>query len=854
MNIAKIIATELNSAINQVEAAITLLDEGNTVPFISRYRKEVTGGLTDTQLRQLEERLIYLRELEERRQTILKSIRDQDKLTPDLEKDILDADNKARLEDLYLPYKPKRHTKAQIAREAGLGPLAEKLLAQPELNPETVAAEFINPEKNIADVASALTGARHILLEQFAEDAELVGQLREYLWDNALLVSELMTGKEQVGAKFADYFAFNQALKKIPSHRALAMFRGQREAVLRIFLAFPDEINQETGALNNQLTATADQSVTKNSAACTHSQLCINKIAQRFNISKQGRAGDNWLQDTVTLTWKTKLLIKLELELLTQLREQAEVDAIKVFAHNLKDLIMAAPAGQRVTMGLDPGLRTGVKVAIIDKTGDLLIHTTIFPHAPQKQWDASLDMLAKLCRQFHVELVSIGNGTASRETDKLVIELMQKHPELKLTKIVVSEAGASVYSASALAAAEFPDLDVSFRGAVSIARRLQDPLAELVKIEPKAIGVGQYQHDVSQLQLAKNLDSVVEDCVNSVGVNLNTASAALLARVAGLNKTLASNIVQFRQQKGAFSDRAALKEVPRLGGKCFEQAAGFLRIINGNNPLDGSAVHPEAYPIIEKILKKHQVTIKDIIGNSEFLHRLNPADFVDEHFGLPTITDIIKELEKPGLDPRPEFKTATFKEGVATLNDLKEGMILEGVVTNITDFGAFVDIGVHQDGLVHKSAMSQQFIKDPRDVVKIGTIVSVKVVEVDIERKRINLTMRLSDEKSESNLINFTRPANERTNRNGERKTSDKKPVLTNGTGEKSTQFSRAHSNTPHSKSGFSQKSSNSFNNKTDGLKQSFKQKSQTKNFSQKPAQANMPSAFAEALANALKK
>lgn len=723
MNIAEITSKEINATTKQVEAAIQLLDEGNTVPFISRYRKEVTGGLTDTQLRTLEERLYYLRELEERRQAILKSIREQNKLTTELEKEILEADNKSRLEDLYLPYKPKRHTKAQIAREAGLQPLADKLLTDPTLNPETIAAEFINPEKNIPDITAALLGARHILLEQFAEDAELIGRLREYLWENAVLKSDVIADKQAIGAKFADYFAFSQPIKKIPSYRALAMFRGQREAILRIYLTFAEEIGE---------------------------QYCISQIAKQFQIEQKGRAADTWLYETATLTWRTKLFIKLELELLSQLREIAEQDAIKVFAHNLKDLLMAAPAGQRTTMGLDPGLRTGVKVAIVDKTGNLLAHTAIYPHAPQKQWEQSLATLAELCKKHHVEIISIGNGTASRETDKLAAELIKSHSELNLTKIVVSEAGASVYSASVIAATEFPDLDVSFRGAVSIARRLQDPLAELVKIEPKSIGVGQYQHDVSQLQLARNLDSVVEDCVNGVGVNLNTASMPLLARVAGLNKTLAANIVQFRQKQGAFSDRNHLKQVPRLGDKSFEQAAGFLRIIDGANPLDASAVHPEAYPVIEKILLKNNKTIKEIIGNSEFLRNLNPQEYVDDHFGLPTVQDIIKELDKPGLDPRPEFKTATFKEGVFELKDLKAGMIMEGVVTNITDFGAFVDVGVHQDGLVHKSAMSHQFVKDPRSVVKVGDIVSVKVIEIDADRKRINLSMRLEEKAEKS--------------------------------------------------------------------------------------------------------
>lgn len=732
MNINATIAQELNKPLQNVEAAVALLDEGNTLPFIARYRKEATGGLSDTELRTLETRLNYLRDLEKRRETILKSIAEQGKLTPELEKLITEADNKARLEDLYLPYKPKRNSKAQLAKEAGLEPLAEMLLNDLQTIPEAAAKDFINPEKNIHTVADALAGARFILLEKFSENAELIGQLRSYMHENILLKSEVLVDKEKVGAKYSDYFATSQPIKKIPSHRALALFRGQREEILSIFLQFPED---------------------------THTQHCIETIARFFKIKNQGQPAYQWLSDTLNLTWKAKIFIKLELDLLNDLREQAETAAIQVFASNVKDLLLAAPAGHKVTMGLDPGLRTGVKVVVVDQTGKLVAHTAIFPHAPQNQWDVSLKVLAGLCKQFHVNLISIGNGTASRETDQLAAELMKNHPELKLTKIVVSEAGASVYSASALAAAEFPELDVSYRGAVSIARRLQDPLAELVKIEPKAIGVGQYQHDVNQVELAKSLDNVVEDCVNAVGVNLNTASVPLLTRVAGLNKTLADNIIQFRQEHGSFATRVHLKKVPRLGEKSFEQAAGFLRIIDGTNPLDASGVHPESYPIVEKILAKASKSLKEVIGNTTFLRQLNPADYVDEKFGLPTVVDIIKELDKPGRDPRPEFKTATFKDGIHNLTDLKPAMILEGVITNVTDFGAFVDIGVHQDGLVHKSAMSQQFVKDPRAVVKVGDIVHVKVMNVDVERKRVNLSMRLDDEIEVSGVSSKPKPS-----------------------------------------------------------------------------------------------
>lgn len=717
MNIHHKIATELNIRMEQAIAAIELLDSGATVPFISRYRKEVTNGLDDTQLRQLEERLHYLRELEDRKKTILKSILEQEKLTPELEKTILATDNKATLEDLYLPYKPKRRTKAQIAKEAGLEPLSMQLWQDPSQIPEKLAEQFLNPEHKIATVADALEGARHILMELFAENADLIGELRNYIWSHGILKSEVVKGKEQIGNKFSDYFNFQEAIEKIPSHRALALLRGQREDILRI-----------------NLTLSLDEE-----------DFCQNKIAAQFSIRDQKRPADAWLMETVAWTWRIKLFLKLELELMMRVRENAEEEAIKVFANNLKHLLMAAPAGSRVTLGLDPGLRTGVKVIVIDETGKLLIHTTIFPHAPRNEWDQSLSVLAKLCKQFNIELVSIGNGTASRETDKLVTELKKRHPELKLTSIVVSEAGASVYSASEFAAQEFPELDVSYRGAVSIARRLQDPLAELVKIEPKSIGVGQYQHDVNQVKLSRMLHAVMEDCVNAVGVDVNTASTPLLACVAGLNEGIAKNIVSFKNENGSFKNRQQLKKVSRLGEKAFEQAAGFLRIVNGENPLDASAVHPEAYSVVERLLTKQQKPIKEIMGNTQLLKQINPKELTDEHFGIPTITDILHELEKPGRDPRPEFKMATFKEGIEDLKDLQVGMILEGVITNVANFGAFVDIGVHQDGLVHKSMLADRFVKDPHEFVKVGDIVKVKVIEVDLERKRIQLSMRLAE-------------------------------------------------------------------------------------------------------------
>ncbi len=719
-SISEIIAEELAVPTQKVAAAVGLLDEGATVPFIARYRKEVTGGLDDTQLRHLEDRLHYLRELEERRQAVLKSINEQDKMTPELERDILAADTKTRLEDLYLPYKPKRRTKAQIAREAGLEPLATGLLEDPGQDPEQFANSFIDVDKGVADIKAALDGARQILMETFAEDAELTGELREQVWSQGVLKSGLIEGKEKEGAKFSDYFDFNQPLKDLPSHRALALLRGRNEGVLQLQLAAGEDEQ-------------ADLS-------------CQARIAQRFGIRDQGRPADAWLQETVRWTWKVKLFTRLDLELMGNMREQAEEEAIRVFAANLKDLLLAAPAGRLPIIGLDPGLRTGVKVAVVDETGRAVDTGAIFPHAPKNQWDQSIAVLAVLAKRHGVKLISIGNGTASRETDRLAKELIKKHPELGLRSLVVSEAGASVYSASELAAREFPDMDVSLRGAVSIARRLQDPLAELVKIDPKAIGVGQYQHDVNQSRLARMLETVVEDCVNSVGVDLNTASVPLLTQVSGLNRTLAENIITYRNDNGAFRSRKELKKVPRLGDKTFQQAAGFLRIPDGDDPLDASAVHPESYPVVQRIIKQCGRQIGGLIGDSGFLRGLQAREFTDEQFGLPTVQDILAELEKPGRDPRPEFKTASFMEGVEDIKDLREGMILEGTVSNVTNFGAFVDLGVHQDGLVHISAMADHFVKDPRSLVKAGDVVKVKVMEVDLQRKRIALSMRLSDD------------------------------------------------------------------------------------------------------------
>jgi uncharacterized protein len=729
--IARRIAEELSVQENQVQAAVNLLDEGSTVPFIARYRKEATGGLDDTQLRTLEERLRYLRELDERREVILNSIREQEKLTPELETAIKDADTKTRLEDLYLPYKPKRRSKAKTAKEAGLEPLALDLLNNPTTVLEEAATPYINTEKGIENVKNALDGARHILMEKFFEQAELLKQLRQYLWDNASLKSQVVKGKEERGAKFSDYFDYREPLSQIPSHRALAMFRGRKEGVLQ--LSLPVEGTDEEG--NTQDIAQAH---------------CEGLIARHFGIEEQGRPADDWLLETVHLAWRSKIRPHLDAQLMTQVREYAETEAIKVFSSNLNDLLLAAPAGQRTTMGLDPGFRTGVKVAIINKTGKLLDTATIYPHAPKKQWQRSIDKLAELSRQHQVQLISIGNGTASRETDRLVAELIKQHPDLGLYKLVISEAGASVYSASKIAAEEFPDLEASIRGAISIARRLQDPLAELVKIDPKSIGVGQYQHDVNKNHLALSLDAVVEDCVNAVGVDLNTASVALLSRVSGLNAGLARNLVEFRDQQGAFLNRYNLMNVPRLGEKSFEQAAGFLRIMNGDNPLDASAVHPEAYPVVERIVAKTNKSVESLIGDTEFLRNLNPEDYTDSSFGVPTITDIFRELEKPGRDPRPQFKTPTFKEGVENLEDLEADMVLEGVVTNVTNFGAFVDIGVHHDGLVHISALSTNFVKDPRDVVKAGDVVKVKVLEVDLKRQRVALTMCLENKNRDS--------------------------------------------------------------------------------------------------------
>jgi len=724
------IAEELSVEETQVQAAIMLLDDGSTVPFIARYRKEVTGGLDDTQLRTLEERLRYMRELDERREVILNKIKEQEKLTPDLETAIEEADTKVRLEDLYLPYKPKRRSKAKKAKEDGLEPLALELLNDPTLEPETAAAAYIKPEKGIENSQQALEGARHILMEKFSEEAALLDSLRKYLIENATFQSKVVKGKEEKSAKFSDYFDYDEPFKKIPAHRALAMFRGRKSGILQ--LALPVIGQDEEGN-------TIDVA----------SKYCESKIANHFGIKDQGHPADAWLLETVRSAWRFKIRSHLDAQLLTKLRENSENEAINVFSSNLHDLLLAAPAGQYVTMGLDPGLRTGVKVAVVDNTGKLLDTATIYPHAPRKRWQDAIKKLAKLTEQYKVELISIGNGTGSRETDKLVTDLMKRHPELHFYKQVISEAGASVYSASKIAAEEFPDLDVSIRGAVSIARRLQDPLAELVKIEPKSIGVGQYQHDVNKNYLARSLEAVVEDCVNAVGVDLNTASIPLLSRVSGLNAGLARQIVTFRDENGVFSNRDTLKKVPRLGDKSFEQAAGFLRITNGENPLDASAVHPEAYPVVERIVAKTNKPVKNVIGDVDFLRNLKPEDYTDEIFGVPTVTDIIHELEKPGRDPRPEFKTPAFKEDVNDLEDLEADMILEGVVTNVTNFGAFVDIGVHHDGLVHISALSSTYVKDPRSVVKAGDVVKVKVLGVDLKRRRVALKLHLEEKKHE---------------------------------------------------------------------------------------------------------
>ncbi|MEU5992864.1 Tex family protein [Spirillospora sp. NPDC047418] len=720
--ITRRIAEEIGVREGQVRVAVDLLDGGATVPFIARYRKEATGTLDDAQLRALEERLRYLRELDERRAAILESVESQGKLTGELRAQIVTADSKARLEDIYLPYKPKRRTKAQIAREAGLEPLAGLLLDDPSRDPQAEAAAYVDAEKGVADAAAALEGARAILVERFAEDADLIGSLRERMWNQGRMVSRVREGRQESGAKFSDYFEFAEPFAKLPSHRVLALLRGEKEEVLDLDLE-PEQ---------------ADDSAARSSYEAD--------IARRFQIADQGRPADKWLSDAVRWAWRTRILVHLGIDLRTRLRQEAEDEAARVFAANLRDLLLAAPAGTRATMGLDPGLRTGVKVAVVDATGKVTATDTIYPHEPRRKWDESIETLARLAREHGVDLVSIGNGTASRETDKLAADLIARHPDLKLTKIMVSEAGASVYSASEYAGRELPGMDVSLRGAVSIARRLQDPLAELVKIDPKSIGVGQYQHDISEVKLSRSLDAVVEDCVNAVGVDVNTASAPLLTRVSGIGEGLAENIVAHRDANGPFRSRTGLKDVPRLGPKAFEQCAGFLRIPGGDDPLDASSVHPESYPVVRRILDAAGNDIKALVGNTAVLRSLKPAEFVDDTFGLPTVTDILAELEKPGRDPRPAFKTAVFKEGVDKLADLEPGMLLEGVVTNVAAFGAFVDVGVHQDGLVHISAMSDKFVEDPRDVAKPGDIVRVKVLDVDLQRKRISLTLRLDDE------------------------------------------------------------------------------------------------------------
>ncbi|WP_327179170.1 RNA-binding transcriptional accessory protein [Streptomyces sp. NBC_01335] len=716
------IAEELGVRERQVAAAVALLDGGSTVPFIARYRKEATEMLDDAQLRTLEERLRYLRELEDRRSAILESVREQGKLDEALEARIRAADTKSRLEDIYLPFKPKRRTKAQIAREAGLEPLADGLLGDPSVDPLAAAAAFVDLEKGVADGAAALEGARSILTERFSEDADLTGEMRERMWTRGRLAAKVRAGKEEDGAKFADYFDFTEPFTALPSHRILAMLRGEKEDVLDLVLE-PEEPSEAPGPSAYE-----------------------NMVARRFGIADRGRPGDKWLGDTVRWAWRTRILVHLGIDLRLRLRTAAEDEAVRVFASNLRDLLLAAPAGTRATLGLDPGFRTGVKVAVVDATGKVVATDVIHPHVPANRWEESLTKLERLCRTHSVDLIAIGNGTASRETDKLAGELCDKHPELKLTKVMVSEAGASVYSASAFASQELPDMDVSLRGAVSIARRLQDPLAELVKIDPKSIGVGQYQHDLSEVKLSRSLDAVVEDCVNGVGVDVNTASAPLLSRVSGISSGLAENIVAHRDTNGPFRSRRALKDVARLGPKAYEQCAGFLRIRGGDDPLDGSSVHPEAYPVVRRMVKTAGTEVASLLGNTEVLRSLRADAFVDDTFGLPTVTDILRELEKPGRDPRPAFRTATFKDGVEKIGDLESGMVLEGVVTNVAAFGAFVDVGVHQDGLVHVSAMSRTFVKDPRDVVKPGDIVKVKVMDVDVPRKRISLTLRLDDE------------------------------------------------------------------------------------------------------------
>lgn len=761
MDVIQQIAEELAVNINQVKAAVDLLDEGATVPFISRYRKEVTGGLDDQQLRILDERLIYLRELNNRRKVILESISSQGKLTPELENSIKLADTKTRIEDLYLPYKPKRRTKAQIAKEAGLEPLASMIMENRSVIPEQIANDFLNEEKGITDSGAALEGAKQIIMERISEDASLLSDLRERIWSKGIMHSIVVKDKEVEAEKFKDYFDYQEAIKKIPSHRALALFRGRNEDLLSLVLKPGIDEKEEH-------------------------QICAQLVAKHINVIDTSKPADAWLSEVARFAWKVKVFTRISLDLNLRLREAAELEAISVFASNLRDLLLAAPAGAKTTMGLDPGIRTGVKVAVVDPTGKVLDHDTIYPHAPKRQWDVSINVLAKLIQKHHVNLVSIGNGTGSRETDQLISDLMKQHKDLKFNKIMVSEAGASVYSASELAAKEFPDLDVTIRGAVSIARRLQDPLAELVKIEPKSIGVGQYQHDVNQVQLVKSLDAVIEDCVNVVGVDINTASASLLKQVSGLSTSIGENIVAFRNEKGPFKNRKQFKKVPRLGEKAYEQAAGFLRIMSGENPLDASSVHPESYSVVNAILGDTGKPIAEIIGQSQFLRSLNAANYTTETFGLPTVTDILQELEKPGRDPRPEFKSVTFKEGVETMTDLQPGMMLEGVVTNVANFGAFVDIGVHQDGLVHISHLADVFVKDPRDVVKTGEMVKVKVLEVDVTRKRIALSMKKNTDES------FARPrSNKQSTGKQSKKEDSNRQMETQRTGAMANAFAK---------------------------------------------------------------
>lgn len=770
-DIYTLIASELGVKKQQIEATVELLDEGATVPFISRYRKEVTGGLDDTQMRQLDERLTYLRELNDRRESIIKSIAEQDKLTPELEKAIKLSATKTELEDLYLPYKQKRRTKAQMAKEAGLEPLADALVNDPTLEPAELALTYINEEHKIADVKAALDGAKQILMERFSVDATLLVKLRQFQKQEAYLCSKIIEGKEAEAAKFQDYFDHKEPLSGVPSHRALAMFRGRNEGFLAVQLGLKEDL--ELGAQHP----------------------CETMVAKHADISDEGRAADKWLLEVVRWAWRIKLSTHLETELLGDLRDKADAEAIDVFAHNLKDLLLAAPAGQKVTIGLDPGLRTGVKFAVVGAMGEILDHGAIFPTPPQNKIRESELVIGALCRKHNVTLIAIGNGTASRETDKFVGDLLKANKDINAQKVMVNESGASIYSASEFAAKEFPDLDVTIRGAISIARRLQDPLAELVKIDPKSIGVGQYQHDVSQTRLAKSLNAVVEDCVNGVGVEVNTASAPLLSRVSGLSASMANNIVEFRQLNGGFTSRAQLKKVPRLGAKAFEQAAGFLRIAGGDNPLDASAVHPESYTVVEKIAKKNDRALTGLVGDTGFLRGLSANDYTDENFGLPTVTDIINELEKPGRDPRPEFKTASFQDGVETIKDLEPSMILEGTVTNVTNFGAFVDVGVHQDGLVHISALSDTFVKDPREVVKAGDIVKVKVMEVDVARKRIAMSMRMSDEPGEKIAGEPRRVNTAKANQNSRKKFDNDKAKQSDGGGTMAALFAQAMKN-----------------------------------------------------------